>query len=88
MAWTPIHIPVPSYLKNQLDTQGIEEGIEVWIVRAWEPDPPPGAEAVEWILLTTLPVEDWEGARYITQILAPRKVALLAVCRRSGKGLS
>ena len=70
LAWTPIYIPVPSYLKNQLDPQGIE----VWIVRAWEPDPPPGAEAVEWILLTTLPVEDWEGARYITQIYECRWV--------------
>jgi hypothetical protein len=28
----------------------------VWIVRVWEPDPPPGCEAVEWFLLTNHPI--------------------------------
>ena len=28
----------------------------VWIVRIWEPDPPPGCEAVEWLLLTNHPI--------------------------------
>jgi len=33
-----------------------------------EPEPPVGVEAVEWILLTSLAVNDWDRARYITQI--------------------
>lgn len=28
----------------------------VWIVRIWEPDPPAGCEAVEWLLLTNHPI--------------------------------
>jgi hypothetical protein len=28
----------------------------VWIVRIWEPNPPPGCEAVEWFLLTNHPI--------------------------------
>jgi len=31
--------------------------LEVWAIRVWEPEPPPGVEAVEWFLLTNLPVE-------------------------------
>jgi Transposase DNA-binding len=30
--------------------------LEVWVVRAWEEAPPPGAKRVEWILLTSQPV--------------------------------
>jgi hypothetical protein len=61
LAWIQLHMPAPSYVKGH-------SGMEVWIVRAWEPEPPVGAEAVEWILLTSLAVNDWDGARYITQI--------------------
>ena len=42
--------------------------MEVWIVRAWEPEPPVGVEAVEWILLTSLAVKDWDRARDSTQL--------------------
>src|SRR5262245_54584044 len=61
LAWTQLCMPAPSYVKGY-------SGMEVWIVRAWEPAPPVGAEAVEWILLTSLAVNDWDGARYLTQI--------------------
>lgn len=30
------------------------EPITCWVVRAWESDPPPGVEPLEWILLTSL----------------------------------
>lgn len=40
------------------------EPIALWVVRVWELNPPPGVEAVEWILLTNVPVtsldEAWE----------------------------
>lgn len=61
LAWTPIHMPAPSYVRGHL-------GMEVWIVRAWEPEPPAGVEAVEWILLTSLAVNDWDNARSLTQL--------------------
>lgn len=61
MAWSPLHLPAPSYVKGH-------PGMEIWLVRAWEPAPPVGAEAVEWILLTSLALNDWEQARYITQL--------------------
>lgn len=28
----------------------------VWLLRVWEPEPPPGAEAVEWVLICSLPI--------------------------------
>lgn len=61
LAWTRLHMPAPSYVKGY-------PGIEVGVVRAWEPEPPAGVEAVEWILITSLAVNDWDQARYITQI--------------------
>ena len=54
-------MPAPSYVKGQ-------SGLEVSIVRAWEPEPPAGAEAVEWILSTSLTVNSWPEARYLTQL--------------------
>jgi len=54
-------MPAPSYVKGH-------PGLDVWIVRAGEPEPPVGAEAVEWILITSLAVDDWDNARYLTQI--------------------
>jgi hypothetical protein len=38
--------------------------LSVWAVRVWEPNPPAGVEALEWILLTNVPVHNvadaWE----------------------------
>lgn len=34
----------------------VEVPLEMWAVRVWEPNPPDGAEALEWILLTNVPV--------------------------------
>ncbi len=33
-----------------------------WVVRVWEIDPPKGEDPIEWVLLTTVPVEDLEMA--------------------------
>lgn len=49
--------------------------IRLWVVRVWEPEPPRGAEALEWVLLSTLetatPQEmltrrDWYAMRWPT----------------------
>jgi hypothetical protein len=34
----------------------------LWVVRVWEPEPPEGIEPVEWILLTSLPIQTVEHA--------------------------
>jgi hypothetical protein len=36
--------------------------ITVWVVWACETEPPPGVEAVEWLLLTTMPITSTEDA--------------------------
>ena len=38
------------------------EWLAVWVVRAWEPDPPPQADELEWILLTSEEISTAEGA--------------------------
>jgi len=48
LAWLQMHLPAPSYVKDAAE-------LDVWIVRAWEPAPPVGAEAVEWVLITSSP---------------------------------
>jgi hypothetical protein len=37
--------------------------VTAWVVRAWEPDAPSGVEAVEWVLLTSLPILSLEDAQ-------------------------
>ena len=50
--------------------------LKVWMVRAWEPDPAPDVEPIEWILLSSLPVEtlgdaqtrvDWYTCRWFCE---------------------
>ena len=36
--------------------------VRLWVVSAWEEQPPPGVEPVRWDLLTTCRVENFEGA--------------------------
>jgi hypothetical protein len=48
----------------------------VWVVRVWEPEPPDGIEALEWVLLTSVPTHTqvhawqrvaWYRARWIVE---------------------
>ena len=41
--------------------------ISCWVVRVWEPDPPPGVEPLEWILLTSLVCATAETALFVGQ---------------------
>jgi len=42
--------------------------LSLWVVRVWEPRPPSGVEALEWIVLTSVPVltvaDAWERVRW------------------------
>lgn len=60
---------------RQLPKRGTYRPIRVWVVRVWEPEPTEGAEALEWVLLSTLetatPQEmltrrDWYAMRWPT----------------------
>lgn len=37
--------------------QHSQEPLAVWVVRAWESDPPAGTEPLEWFLLTNMPLQ-------------------------------
>ncbi len=48
----------------------------VWVVHVWEPQPPEGVEPLEWVLLTSVPIQtleqawervDWYRARWIVE---------------------
>jgi len=43
------------------------EPITQWAVHAFKPHPPEGSEAVEWLLLTTVPTLDWR-ILYLTKL--------------------
>jgi hypothetical protein len=58
VAWAAVEVP-PS--KDQR-CHGRRRPLRVWAVRVWEPTPPASGEAVEWFLLTNVPVGTAEGA--------------------------
>ena len=39
--------------------------LTVCVLRAWEPDAPPGVEALEWLLLTSLPIHTLQDAQRV-----------------------
>jgi hypothetical protein len=53
ITWAAVTVLVPGKRRGNYRKQPQK----VWAVRAWEPPPPPGAEAVEWFLVTNVPVE-------------------------------
>jgi hypothetical protein len=52
-------------LQPPANGRGRERGVPlvVWVVRVWEPGPPAGVEAVDWLLLTNVAVNGPEDAR-------------------------
>jgi hypothetical protein len=53
LAWVKVDLAVPAHLSPDMQAKG---ALSIYIVRAYEPNPPPGVEVVEWVLLTTRPV--------------------------------
>ena len=60
VSWCRASIQPPQHAQGHLPLQ-------VGVVRAWEPQPPAGAEPVEWILLTSLPVYTLDDAMRIVR---------------------
>jgi Transposase DNA-binding len=48
------------------------DSLKVWVVRAWEVEPPEGVEPLEWLLLTKCEVKTFEDAVRTTQRYASR----------------
>lgn len=53
LAWAPVTVPPPSQAPPSIRQH---PALNVWLLRAWEPDAPVDVEALEWILLCSLPV--------------------------------
>ncbi|MGH7702258.1 MAG: IS4 family transposase [Gemmatimonadales bacterium] len=70
IAWAPLTVHPPTHTPAQTPIPG-------WVVRAWEPAPPPGEpEPLEWVLLTSVPTEvigaaweriDWYRCRWLVE---------------------
>ncbi len=60
LQWAPITLVPPVQAPAEIRACG---PLKVWLVHAWEPSPPPDVEAVDWVLLSSLPVESLAEAR-------------------------
>lgn len=52
VSFTAVELALPGKKSGEYANQPLA----MWAVRAWEPNPPAGAEPLEWILLTNVPV--------------------------------
>jgi hypothetical protein len=52
----------PPQRRGDAKTSGSTEPLSLNVVAATETHPPPGVEAISWVLLTNLPVKDFAGA--------------------------
>jgi len=73
LQWTTVKIGPGSHTPPSLRHHA---PLRLWILRVWEPQPPGGAEAVEWILLSSLPITtvadahravDWYSCRWLCE---------------------
>jgi len=65
VSWRSVTLPAPSYAQDQAP-------LTLQVVRAWEPEPPPGTKAVEWILLSSWPVTGLADAAQVVHWYACR----------------
>lgn len=70
VSWQSITIRKPR------NTPGEEKNITVWVVRTWEKNPPPDIEPIEWLLITSVPVQllqdaleriEWYTCRWVIE---------------------
>jgi hypothetical protein len=69
VSFTPLSLRAPQVAGHG---PGAREPIACVAVRVWEPDPPTGAKALEWLLLTDLEVTNFEQACEVAQMYATR----------------
>ena len=68
LRWRQVELPVPRKQRKRLGT----EPIRLNAVHVLEPSPPNGAEGIEWLLLTTLPVRSQAEAETVLGFYALR----------------
>ena len=73
LAWARITLPAPAQAPPPLSAHS---PLVVWVLRVWEPAPPPDVEPVEWILLCSVPIQtvaeayrtvDWYTCRWLCE---------------------
>lgn len=69
VSFTPLILRAPQVARHG---PGLREPISCVAVRIWEPQPPPGIKALEWILLTDLAVTNFEQACEVGQMYTTR----------------
>jgi len=60
VAWAPVALPPPEQSPDDLAHHA---PLALWVLRIWEPSPPAGAEALEWLLLTSVPTQSVTDVR-------------------------
>ncbi len=65
VSFTPLILRAPQVAGQG---PGEREPVACMVVRLWEPDPPAGAKALEWILLTDLEVTNFEQDRGLADV--------------------
>jgi Transposase DNA-binding/Transposase Tn5 dimerisation domain len=73
LAAAPVWIPAPSGTRQR----AAQPVIAAWVVRIWEAKPPPGVEALEWILIASVLTQtieqlrerrDWYAYRWMIEV--------------------
>lgn len=65
-----------------------KEAVTVWALRVWEPDPPAGQEALEWLLLSDQEITDEARLREVVGYYECRVVAEeYHKCQKTGVGI-
>lgn len=73
LQWAKVAVPPPQQAPVEVRSHA---PIEAWVLRIWEPNPPEGAESVEWVLLSSLPISnlmeakravDWYSCRWFCE---------------------
>lgn len=59
LQWAPVMIPPPRQGPPELRKHA---PIAAYLLRVWEPEPPAGADRVEWVLVTSMPINTVEDA--------------------------
>jgi len=60
LQWCEVLVQAPTWAPKAIRERG---PLRLSVVRCWEADPPPTVEAVEWVLLSSLPVQTLAEAR-------------------------
>jgi hypothetical protein len=73
LAGAPVWLPAPAGTPRRAE----QPLLAAWVIRIWEPQPPAGAEPLEWLLYCSLPSEtpeqlrqrrDWYCCRWLAEV--------------------